>query len=140
MLTRRTRRAFTLVELLVVIAVIAILIALLLPALQSARATAHNMSCLSQTRQFNLALNYYFTDWEGDYPLGSEHFAFQNLGRPDKYWVDVIGEYLGVTRVFEIPGFGNFPGYVINEFEEIFIDPGRPRTDEYIAMAHKRFR
>ena len=129
MLTRRTRRAFTLVELLVVIAVIAILIALLLPALQSARATAQNMACLSNTRQFHLALSNYFTDWEGYFPLSHEYFAFPNLGRPDKSWVDFMGEYLGITSVFEIPGFGDFPGYAMNrsyyEPFEILLDPGR---------------
>ena len=137
MLFRRTRRAFTLVELLVVIAVIAILIALLLPALQSARVTAQTMGCLSNTRQFHLALSNYFTDWEGYFPLSHEYFAFPNLGRPDKSWVDFMGEYLGITSVFEIPGFGDFPGYALNrsyyEPFEILLDPGRNMTDPDIA-------
>ena len=137
MLPRRTRRAFTLVELLVVIAVISILISLLLPALQSARATAQNMACLSNTRQIHLALSNYFTDWEGYYPLANEVYAFPNLGRPDKQWIDVLGEYLGITSVFEIPGYGDFPGYAINrsyyEPFEMLLDPGRNMTDANIV-------
>ena len=45
---RQSRRAFTLVELLVVIAVIGILVGLLLPAVQAAREAARRVQCDEQ--------------------------------------------------------------------------------------------
>jgi prepilin-type N-terminal cleavage/methylation domain-containing protein len=51
------RRAFTLVELLVVIAIIAMLIALLLPAVQAAREAGRRSSCINNLRQMALAVH-----------------------------------------------------------------------------------
>jgi len=52
----RHRRAFTLVELLVVIAIIGALVGLLLPAVQAAREAARRSACTSNLRQFGIAL------------------------------------------------------------------------------------
>jgi prepilin-type processing-associated H-X9-DG protein/prepilin-type N-terminal cleavage/methylation domain-containing protein len=60
----RTRKAFTLIELIVAIALIAILGAILFPVFAQARATAGRAACVSNLKQIGLALTLYLQDYD----------------------------------------------------------------------------
>jgi prepilin-type N-terminal cleavage/methylation domain-containing protein len=66
----RRRSAFTLVELLVVIGIIALLISILLPSLNKAREAGNRTVCLSNLRQFGMAIQMFSMQSKGDVPLG----------------------------------------------------------------------
>lgn len=67
---RAAKRAFTLVELLVVIGIIALLIAILLPALSRAREAANRVKCLATERSMAQAAFLHAQDHQGYMPLG----------------------------------------------------------------------
>ena len=77
------RRAFTLVELLVVIGIIAVLIGVLLPALSKARGRAQTIACAANLRSIDQAVVQYTVEYRGSYPFG---FIFNRsnptTGRP----------------------------------------------------------
>src|SRR3989440_7237437 len=62
------RKAFTLIEVLVVIAIIAILAAILVPVFAQAREAARKTSCLSNTKQIGSAYMMYVQDYDEHFP------------------------------------------------------------------------
>jgi prepilin-type N-terminal cleavage/methylation domain-containing protein len=72
------RRAFTLVELLVVIGIIALLIGVLMPALKKAREAAEKTRCLANLRQQSIYLQIYANRFNGACPIGKSGSFGQN--------------------------------------------------------------
>ena len=103
----RLRRAFTLVELLVVIAVIAILAGLLLPALTRARSKARQIQCINNNKQVLLAFRMYAEDNRDSYPLCDDWPA--SGGQDGKYNFFVamtnrpLFHYQGTPEIFHCP-------------------------------------
>ena len=77
------RRAFTLVELLVVIGIIGLLLALLLPALSSARRAGVSVTCLSNLRQIGAEAAAWAADHRGYLPLDGEATLPDGTGGPN---------------------------------------------------------
>jgi prepilin-type processing-associated H-X9-DG protein/prepilin-type N-terminal cleavage/methylation domain-containing protein len=114
-LAHRRRRAFTLVELLVVIGLIAILVGLLLPAISAARLQAQSTFCQSNLRQIITASLGYAQDWKGYWPPASVDVLRFNLNRwhgtrpnstsPFDFSGSCLKPYLLATAIRACPSF-----------------------------------
>ena len=81
---RASRRAFTLIEILVVIAIIGILSAILFPVFSRARENGRKTACLSNLKQLGTAFLLYQQDSRGKLPLAGN---FQAWAPGNGHWV-----------------------------------------------------
>jgi prepilin-type N-terminal cleavage/methylation domain-containing protein/prepilin-type processing-associated H-X9-DG protein len=109
------RKAFTLIELLVVIAIISILAAILFPVFARARENARRASCMSNLKQFGLAMIQYTQDYDERYPpsisgvggtppggtwlLGNDPIT----GNPMWSWAQILYPYHKSMQIFVCP-------------------------------------
>ena len=94
----RSKRGFSLIELLVAIGIIAILLAILLPVLSSARREGRRAACLANLQQWSASFQVYLNDNRGRQPpRGDVHNISPTNGSP-LMWFEMFGGIGDVRR------------------------------------------
>ncbi len=105
----RKRRAFTLIEILIVLVILTLLMALLFPVFSSVRESGRRAQCSNNLRQIGMALSAYVADHNNRYPPPVNG----NLT-----WVDALVSYTKSPEIFQCPNvpYGNYkPGGSAND-------------------------
>jgi len=101
----RSRRAYTLLEVLVVLGIIALLAAILLPVFARVRENGRKTVCLSNMRQIMLAVSLYTQDSAGQFPSYSEPWsdAGGHSYHDATSWTVAVSPYLTTPQLLHCP-------------------------------------
>ena len=99
------KRAFTLIEVLIVLFVIGVLAALLFPTFERARSNARRSSCQSNLKQIGLGFMQYNRDYDEMFPLAYADSDGSGAYNPnfDAGWMQILQPYIKSTTIFQCP-------------------------------------
>lgn len=114
----KMRKAFTIIELLVVITAISLLMSIALPCLATARNLSKSIVCLSNLRQMTIAANLYTNDNKGRFPLAElidydnfsvqrqwDYFKVFNSGTISECEPGFLWQGCSVLKIQQCPAF-----------------------------------
>ncbi|MBX3364497.1 MAG: type II secretion system protein [Phycisphaeraceae bacterium] len=106
------RRAFTLIELIVVMAIIATIMSILLPSIAGARESARRLKCMTNLKGFGMAFSIYLKERGEILPYVRPLQEPPRPGSPNTPdMLDVLSEYIDVAPPRK-PEFGEYYEYV----------------------------
>jgi prepilin-type N-terminal cleavage/methylation domain-containing protein/prepilin-type processing-associated H-X9-DG protein len=122
------RRAFTLIEILVVVAIVGILAAILFPVFARARENARRTSCSSNLKQIFLAHSMYRDDYDGIFAP----CAYLNASGGQVEWPELFFPYTRSQQIFLCPSDSSSKeiSYGLNTlaFSDVEFSPPVPGT------------
>ncbi|HEY0867440.1 MAG TPA: prepilin-type N-terminal cleavage/methylation domain-containing protein [Fimbriimonas sp.] len=98
-----SKRAFTLLELLVVLAVVMILAGILFPVFAHAKQAGLRAACISNYKQLSAATGLYNSDYDDFYMPVNHQPASEPNSRNDRTWVQLVLPYVRDFSVFRCP-------------------------------------
>jgi prepilin-type N-terminal cleavage/methylation domain-containing protein/prepilin-type processing-associated H-X9-DG protein len=127
---RSRRKAFTLIEMLVVIAIVGILFTLVVPTIEKARRNALRMNCASNLRQVGMAVKMYLMDHNNVFPPLEPADKFGALAT---YYLPYLN---GATAVFRCPAQKNNLPSIYGE--RLYI-PGQSYSNAWVGYEFNAF-
>ncbi len=95
------RRAFSLLEMLVVVGVLAVIAAILFP-IYARRENVHGPTCQNNMKQMALGFKQYINDFDEHYPV-FRVTSGSSKGVPPYGWADALQPYIKNTQVYQCP-------------------------------------
>lgn len=137
---RLPRRAYTLVELLLVVSIVAMLASLLFPAFQTARQRAKEPPCIANLRQIGAAVAMYTQDFDDLYPNGADTVhRYSYLWKPPQEEADrirtspilrsILRGYVREEQVWRCPSDRGLPEPLIGFYDADGRGAALPRCD-----------